>query len=387
MIINTLHFSIFGKHNPPSVIFKLLKPNYYFEHLKSEILQMTKSCFLCLALKMSNEKPVTFGAKRLPASAPRQRFMADYACGLPNDRGFSYVLIFICEFSGFIVAQPTKTRNIAELKDFFKSHILAKFGIIDDIYSDNEGSLTSKEFTEFLDELGITHSTCCRASAFSNGIAETAVGLIKSALRIYTKATPLSWVDLLPFITISLNSRRLSFSDSIDKTPITPEILMYGNSLQNTQLLKTNIIATSPDEYNEIFQQSLKNLHDFRATKRRQIIERQRITANKGRKEPTYRIGEIVMVRYLKIADVSGSCMMERFRGPWVIKEIYPRSALVQLLSDESVRKTFHFQHLKKVADAPTVTPVDITNETTKILKRTDSTHKYNLRSSNPKIG
>ena len=101
------------------------------------------------------------------------------------------------------------TREANELLRAFQKNIIKTFGKPSSIYADNEPSLLSNVFTEFCNEHNIEINTCSPHSAFSNGIAEKTVGLCKESIRLLTKQTGQTWLEMLPFVNIALNTRKL----------------------------------------------------------------------------------------------------------------------------------------------------------------------------------
>ena len=71
----------------------------------------------------------------------------------------------------------TSADLIIELKEIFSYH-----GLCDQIFSDNEPSLTSQEFKQFCSANVIKHITTSPYHPAANGLAERAVGIFKSAM-------------------------------------------------------------------------------------------------------------------------------------------------------------------------------------------------------------
>ena len=370
-VVVSSHFSILGHHKPAEKIITEISQTYYHKALAETIKRICSSCFLCRNAKSLYGKQIAYGRK-VYADQPRVAFMADYADGLPEVHGYKYILIFVCEFSNFVVAVPTKTRETGELMDLFQNHILSKFGIISSLYSDNEGSLTSNTFVDYLDDLGIEHNTCPSHSPWANGNVERVVGLIKQSIRIFIKQTHYNWCELLPFITLGLNTRLLEGN-------FTPEQLMFGQVLNSQQLLKTDTPVDTVEDYIRIYTNSFQKIQEARNVRRKELMERKREHANKTRKESDFQVQDIVAWRSFGLAEGRGTCLRNKFSGVYEIIEINNKTVKIKDLHSDLIRTT-HLQHIKKLKDHQYITPMNIENDSTKILRNKNS-HTYNLRS------
>ena len=126
-IINSLHKSIhFGRDN----LEILLKPILYHPQLAKVVRQVTQNCDTCLR---NNQKarplppPLTKRVKHW-GSYPGEDWQVHFTA-MPKTQGFSYLLVFIDTFTGWIKVFPTKTQRATEVCKALLKETVPRFGL------------------------------------------------------------------------------------------------------------------------------------------------------------------------------------------------------------------------------------------------------------------
>ena len=169
------------------------------------------NCELCRTLAPAQRKQPLMPTK-LP-EGPWKRLGAD----LCFHKGCHY-LVVVDYFSRFIeilkMSSDTTTANvISKLKAIF-----ARFGIPNEIVSDNGPQFSSSQFAEFMKTCGTMHTTSSPHHPSSNGAAERAV---QTAKKILSQEDP--WLGLLAYRSSPLKA-----------TGFSPSQLLMGRNLQTT---------------------------------------------------------------------------------------------------------------------------------------------------------
>ena len=151
--------------------------------MDSNIEEIVRSCNECAAQR--GLPPVAPLHSWPWANQPMKRLHIDFA----EIEGLQ-VLIIIDVHSKWIEAKPlhtaTAATTIQALKTFFSN-----FGLPDEIVSDNGPQFTAQQFQEFCKCNGIKHSRIPPYHPASNGAAERAVQVVKSAMKKMTSPTSL----------------------------------------------------------------------------------------------------------------------------------------------------------------------------------------------------
>merc|ERR1711895_86681 len=75
-IVGKFHYSIFGSHPDVRKLMANLKKRFFIKNFKTQCLQITKNCKICIANKSCNVMKQPFGTK-LKVTGPRQVYALD----------------------------------------------------------------------------------------------------------------------------------------------------------------------------------------------------------------------------------------------------------------------------------------------------------------------
>jgi hypothetical protein len=147
----------------------------YWPNIDKEIENLVKSCHNCqVAAKMPpKEKPIPWSKP----SKPWSRVHIDYAGPVQN----LYFLVVVDAYSKWPEIVPTKTISAKATVDILRQ-ILGRYGMPEEVISDNGTQFTSRLFKEFCDMNGIIHHFSPVYHPQSNGQAERFVDSFKRAL-------------------------------------------------------------------------------------------------------------------------------------------------------------------------------------------------------------
>jgi transposase InsO family protein len=133
--------------------------------------------------------------------------------------GHTYLLVTVDKFSKWIEAVPVTNQEATTAIKFFES-ITCRYGVPNNIITDNGMNFTSGEFQEFAKELGIQIKYVLVAHPKSNGQVEKANGLVYSGLKKRLlrplKHAASAWVKELSYVLWSL---RMMPNSSTGYTP------------------------------------------------------------------------------------------------------------------------------------------------------------------------
>jgi transposase InsO family protein len=165
--------------------------------------------------------------RTIPVAWPFAQWGLDQVGPLPkSSRGsHTYLLVAINKFSKWIKAVPITNQEVTTAVKFFES-IIYRYGVPNNIITDNGMNFTSGEFQDFAKELGIKIKYALVAHPKSNDQVEKANGLVctglKKRLLRPLKCAPGAWVEELTSVLWSL---RMTPNSS---TGYTPFFLLFG---------------------------------------------------------------------------------------------------------------------------------------------------------------
>jgi hypothetical protein len=172
-------------HGSRNCIRRDLTKNYYINiHKLNKILDKTVNTCIHCQLNANTPQGHLFRASDF-AKAPRTAWAVDIIPSLPQtESGFTAILLAVNMFTGFVQITPIKSRSSEHLQQAIIEMIIRPFGPPSILRSDQEGGLAkSKEFLNYMAELGVRVIPTSSSSPWGNGAAEIAVKTIKENLR------------------------------------------------------------------------------------------------------------------------------------------------------------------------------------------------------------
>ena len=171
-LLEELHSS----HSGISRMKELARGYFWWPKLDSELESLTQSCPECLELK-SNPPRAELHPWEWPEH-PWHRLHLDYAGPVKGQ----YFLIVVDAHSKWVEVIPTSGPTTKETIKALQ-HLFATFGLPISIVSDNGPCFSSEDFSQFMTNCGIRHTTTAVYKPSSNGLAERMVQTFKKALR------------------------------------------------------------------------------------------------------------------------------------------------------------------------------------------------------------
>jgi transposase InsO family protein len=125
----------------------------------------------------------------------------------------------------FVEAVPLAEVTAEAAARAFSTNIVARYGVIDTVITDQGRAFTSAFFNETCRILGVKHMTTSAWHASSNGIAERLNRTMNQALSFYVNAAGNDWDRLLCFYVMSYNSVPHGV------TGFSPYYMLYGKEM------------------------------------------------------------------------------------------------------------------------------------------------------------
>lgn len=280
-IISRSHDSTITAHGGMFKTLELIRRNFYWPGMVTEVRNYIRECEICKRTKYTNTILKPEMGKPITTIRPFQRFYIDILGPYPRSKnGYIGLLIVLDHLTKFHWLCPLKKFTSSVIQDFLLKHIFHIYGIPEFIVSDNGSQFKSNDFNAFLTKLGIKHTYTALYSPQANA-SERVNRSIIAAIRAYLKEDHRMWDVHLSSISCAL---RNAFHQSIKCSPYFAtfgfNMITHGdtyNLLKNVQMLNEPLSPLNREDQLTLLRKELrKNIAIAHATNRDQYNLRTR---------------------------------------------------------------------------------------------------------------
>ncbi len=235
--IKTCHNSIVGHGGVERTLLKLQGNGLEWRNQRQDVKKYIQSCPDCQ--KMQQFKPVIVASRKmLSAFQPMQQLAMDFIEGLPEtEEGMDTILVIIDTFTRFVEMYPCKGTGANAMCAAVLQH-LGRYGIPDEILSDNGPAFCAELLEALCKVLGPDHITITPYSHEENGIVERANKEVTRFLSDLVRDEKIvtNWPLLIPLVQRIMNA---AVHTSLGVAPAT---MVFGNRID----LDRNLILRPP---------------------------------------------------------------------------------------------------------------------------------------------
>lgn len=240
LILNDFHNLPTGGHAGTNRMFNNIRKYYFWSGMKKDVENFVRKCNECQKQKYSiqNSQKMTITTT---ASEAFQKIFLDLVGPIKNElENYSYILTIQCDLSKFVECYPLTTKEAAVVAKSFVDNFILRFGIPQEIVTDQGKEFMANVFQESCKLLGIKslHSTAHHHETL--GSLENSHKHLIAYLRIQTSNFPSNWSSWLPYWCFAYNNTVNT------ETKYTPYELTFGKSCN----LPSNILHSIDPLYN-----------------------------------------------------------------------------------------------------------------------------------------
>ena len=329
ILLDTYHSSLIGGHSGITKCYHTISQRFYCPNLAENLRAYITGCHVCQMFKKGKnfQRPYQ---KRMNMDTPAMTRISLDIKQMPVNRGYSHILVLLCEVSNYMVALPltsTRTQNILEA---FQRGYLAYFGPPTHIICDQDPAFTSSLMEAFVTQLNIkvilVSPTNHKSLQAEHGIKSLSGLLVKHLSQVW------SWHSCLPYSMLCYNGY-----STPNLNGYSPYELVFGHRMtlsQELELKVDTVVSGTFTDYHEKLKKNLKYMSE-----RLQKFRRQRLDMlNRNRQSHAFEIGQIVYMYQARGSMVqTGSRKIAcYFVGPLVIyKAVGPNQFLLMSLDGQ----------------------------------------------------
>ena len=193
ILLDTYHSSLIGGHSGITKCYQTISQRFYCQNLAENLRAYITGCHICQMLKKGKNFQRSY-QKRLNLNTP----------GMPVNRGYSHILVLLCEVSNYMVALPLQSNRTQSILEVFQRGYLAYFGPPTHIICDQDPAFTSSLMEAFVTQMNIkvilVSPTNHKSLQAEHGIKSLSGLLVKQLSEVW------SWHSCLPYSMLCYNA-------------------------------------------------------------------------------------------------------------------------------------------------------------------------------------
>ncbi|XP_071698959.1 uncharacterized protein [Rutidosis leptorrhynchoides] len=224
VIIDEVHKGSCGLHSGwRTVTEKIKRLGYYWPRMyadTAERIRVFQECQLHTPVSRAPHRPM------IPIVSPWPfcKWAIDIVGPFPKGAGNAeYLVVAIDFFTKWVEAKPLRTITSNQVRDFFWESIVCRFGVPNEIVSDNGTQFEGNPFRSWCQDLNIKQLFTSVVHPQANGQCEVTNRDIVHAIKARLGMKHSGWVDELPKV---LWAHRTMYKNSTGETPFS---LVYGS--------------------------------------------------------------------------------------------------------------------------------------------------------------
>ena len=312
------HAHTFGHFGTRAVHMQLTKDGYLWDGMAKLIREVCHSCKSCQSWSLSNTPFNPLQSVR--ANLPWDRIQIDFTAPLDKTpSGMTCALLVTDVFTGYTLIRPLPDKEALTAAECLW-HIMADFGVPQQIQTDGDGTFVSAVVQELIHNHGAEHKTIPAYVPRVNGKVERHIGTATTLLHKLVAETGRPWDSLAPAAQLMLNTKHRHATNSC------PFALFFNRTLNRFASYTNSSVEhlTADDELAWIARERL--LHDtifptvhFRtdAVEKKSHVTFEESHLNRSRHLPC---GALVMLRDVLRTSKSSPPWV----GPYTIVRVSP---------------------------------------------------------------
>ncbi|CAF4138025.1 unnamed protein product [Rotaria sordida] len=298
-----------------------------------DINNYVKSCIICAQYNPRRQKTP---GKLQPIKPPEgvwQLVSMDFHGPInpTSRRGNKYIICLTDILSKFVITKAVRDNTAQTAVKFLKEDVISKFGTPRCILTDNGTHFTSTLMNELIKQIGSTHLYSTPYHPQSNGQVERYNSTMDAKIAALSNIQKTDWDDQLPFVTFNYNTSIHSSTKQI------PFEMMYGRTpILPFDYQEDNVTIQYDDEHVNKLNQFLTKLNEQARINIIKNQERYKQRYDTNRSDPSYNVGDLVLVKTLNMH----SKFNVRYEGPFrIIKTLTPKTFIVQHIKKPTLHR------------------------------------------------
>ena len=285
VLLNAYHSSLLGGHTGITKCYHTTSQRFYCPNLAENLRAYITGCHVCQLFKKGRDFKRPY-QKRINLNVPAITKISMDIKQMPVNKGYSHILVLLCEVTNYMVALPLMSTRIPHILDAFQKGYLAYFGPPTHIICDQDPAFTSSLMEAFVTQLNIkiilVSPTNHQSLQAEHGIKSLSGLLVKHLSTVW------SWHSVLPYSMLCYNGY-----SSPNLNGYSPYELVFGHKMTLSHELEIKVDTVVSGTFKDYYEKLKKNLQYM--GERLQKFRSQRLDLlNKDREYQAFEVEQIV---------------------------------------------------------------------------------------------
>ena len=285
ILLDTYHSSLIGGHSGITKCYHTISQRFYCPNLAEDLRAYITGCHVCQMFKMCKNFQRPYQKRMTINTATMTRISMDIK-QMPDNRGYSHILVLLCEVSNYMVALPLQSTRTQSISEAFQRGYLTYSGPPTHIICDQDPAFTSSPMEASLTQLNIkvilVSPTNHKPLQAEHGIKSLSGLLVKHLSEVW------SWHSCFLYSMLCYNAY-----STPNFNGYSPYELVFGHKMTLSHELELKIDTVVSGTFTDYYERLKKNVKYM--GERLQKFRSQRLDMlNRNRQHHAFEIGQIV---------------------------------------------------------------------------------------------
>ena len=202
ILLNAYHSHILGGHTGITKCYHTISQRFYWPNLAENLRAYITGCHVCQTFKKGKDFMRPY-QKRINLNVPVMTKISMDGKQMPVNKGYSHILVLLCEVTNYMVALPLVSTRTPHILDAFQRGYLAYFGPPTHVVCEQDPAFVSSLMEVFVTQLNIkvilVSPTNHQSLQAKHGIKSLSGLLVKHLSTVW------SWHSVLPYSMLCYN--------------------------------------------------------------------------------------------------------------------------------------------------------------------------------------
>ena len=324
-----------------------VRQNYYWPGVSQDVKIYVSGCEIC----QKGKEPIP--SKRAPMQVarsgyPMERIAVDIMGELPEtERGNKYVLVVSDYFTKWTECYPMPNMEAATVAKLLVEQLFTRFGVPEQIHSDQGRQFESNLFAEMCKLLQIDKTRTTPYHPQSDGMVERFNKTLCAMLRAYIDENHENWDGLLPYVTMAYRAT------CHESTGTSPNMSVFGHDtrtpLDLVYQMPPNVKTAPSNTWVWELQDRLESVHTFVREHTGMSVQRQKKVYDKRLAFENFNVGDNVYVLFPVKKTGQSIKFVFFWRGPFKVVEKMSDVLLKINCGRNGTLSVIHIDRVRKV--------------------------------------